>query len=136
MVGDPDTRAQHAAIDYALELGIVSIWTRTRALADGLRERLSQIDGVTVRDAGAVKSGIVTFTLERCESRDVRQWLATQVRRINVSRSTVQSTMLDTQMRGLRDVVRASVHACNSDEDVGALAQAVQAMSEGMAHAR
>ncbi|CAE6738324.1 aminotransferase class V-fold PLP-dependent enzyme [Paraburkholderia haematera] len=125
-----------AAIDYALELGIVPIWTRIQALAGDLRERLAQIDGVTLQDRGAVKSGIVTFTLDRCDSADVQQWLASQARRINVSRSTFQSTMLDMQMRGLRDVVRASVHAYNSDEDIDALVQAVQAMSRGIAHAR
>ncbi|RKE37566.1 selenocysteine lyase/cysteine desulfurase [Paraburkholderia sp. BL23I1N1] len=125
-----------AAIDYALELGIVPIWTRIQALADGLRERLAQIDGVTLQDRGAVKSGIVTFTLDRCDAADVQQWLASQARRINVSRSTFQSTMLDMQMRGLRDVVRASVHAYNSDEDIDALVQVVQAMSRGMADAR
>jgi selenocysteine lyase/cysteine desulfurase len=119
-----------AAIDYALALGVPSIWARIQTLAASLREQLSDIDGVTVRDIGAVRSGIVTFTLEHCESAWIMERLAQQHRRINVSCSTFRSTMLDMQARGLRDVVRASVHAYNSDEEIAAFVQAVKTISE------
>lgn len=118
-----------AAIDYALALGVPSIWDRIRMLAGSLREQLADIDGVTVQDFGPVKSGIVTFTLGHGEPSLVKQRLAEQPRRINVSVSTLQSTMLDMQARGLRDVLRASVHAYNSDEEIAAFVQAVKTIA-------
>jgi len=119
-----------AAIDYALGLGINAIWLRIQALADQLRARLAQIDGVVVHDAGLVKSGIVTFTLKGHDPKDIQRALAMQARRINVTTSTFRSTMLDMHARGLREVVRASVHAYNTDQEIEAVAQAIEILSQ------
>lgn len=115
-----------AAIEYALALGIDHLWACIQQIAGRLRERLAQIDGVTVRDSGLVKSGIVTFTLDGYGSKEIERLLARQPRRINVSTSTFRSTMLDMQARGLRDVVRASVHAYNMEQDIDAVVQAIE----------
>ncbi|MDV6344215.1 aminotransferase class V-fold PLP-dependent enzyme [Nitrosomonas sp. Is37] len=115
-----------AAIEYALALGIDHLWARIQQLADHLRERLAPIDGVTVWDSGLVKSGIVTFTLDGYGSKEIERLLARQPRRINVSTSTFRSTMLDMEARGLRDIVRASVHAYNTEQDIEAIAQAIE----------
>ena len=40
------------AIEYALQWGIEAIWARVTSLADDLRQQLSRIAGVTVRDVG------------------------------------------------------------------------------------
>jgi selenocysteine lyase/cysteine desulfurase len=95
-------------------------------IAGHLRIRLGQIAGVTVRDTGDVKSGIVTFTLNGCESKEVERLLAMQPRHINVATSTFRSTMLDMQSRGLRDVVRTSVHAYNTEQDIEVVAQTIE----------
>jgi selenocysteine lyase/cysteine desulfurase len=87
---------------------------------------LGQIAGATVRDTGDVKSGIVTFTLNGCESKEVERLLAMQPRRINVATSTFRSTMLNMQSRGLREVVRASVHAYNTEQDIEVVAQTIE----------
>lgn len=119
-----------AAIEYALALGIAHLWTRIQEVASRLRERLVQIDGLTVRDSGLVKSGIVTFTLDGFESKDIERVLAMQPRRINVATSTFRSTMLDMQARGLREVVRTSVHAYNTEQDIEVVAQAIEALRD------
>ena len=119
-----------AAIEYALALGIEHLWTRIQEVASRLRERLVQIDGLTVRDSGLVKSGIVTFTLDGFESKDIERVLAMQPRRINVATSTFRSTMLDMQARGLREVVRTSVHAYNTEQDIEVVAQAIEALRD------
>jgi selenocysteine lyase/cysteine desulfurase len=115
-----------AAIDYAQSLGLDSIWTRIQRVATRLRERLSQIDGVTVRDEGAVKSGIVTFTLDGCEPNTIKQMLAAHQPRINVTTTTLRSTILDMQARGLMSMVRASVHVYNTEEEIEVFVRAVE----------
>ena len=52
------------AIEYALALGLKRIEHRVQGLAALLRERLAEVQGVTVRDLGRVRCGIVTFTYE------------------------------------------------------------------------
>ena len=56
---------------------------------------------------------------------DIRSRLAGLRERINVSCSTETSTMLDMRARGLKAVVRASVHAYNAQEDIDALVYAL-----------
>lgn len=124
------------AIDYALECGVELLWISIQALATRLRERLQNIDGVTIRDTGPVQSGIVTFTIDGCDPGEVVQRLARHPKRINVSCSTFRSTMLDMQMRGLKELVRASVHAYNSDEEIETLVLAVEAVSREKASVR
>src|SRR5437763_8114939 len=104
------------AIDYALEWGIDTIWRRIQALAYQLRTRLSPLPGVTVRDRGVTQCGIVTFTVEDKEPEELRKTLAQQ--NINVSVTTRSSTLLDMDARGLTNMVRASVHYYNSEEEV------------------
>ena len=124
-----------AAIDYALELGLHAIWRRIQALADLLRAQLSAIDGVSIHDSGLVKSGIVTFTVKDREPKAVQRMLAMQPQRINVSTSTFRSTMLDMHARGLREVVRASVHAYNSEQEIETVAEAIELFSRGAENA-
>lgn len=125
-----------AAVDYALAIGIAPMWARIRTLAEDLRIRLSHIHGVSVCDTGALKSGIVTFTLDACSAQAVERALAMQTRRINVSRTTVRSTMLDMQARGLHEMVRVSIHAYNSEEEIDALVDAVKSFAQEMADVR
>lgn len=125
-----------AAVDYALTIGIAPMWARIRRLAEDLRTRLSHIHGVSVCDTGAIKSGIVTFTLDACSAQAVERALAMQTRRINVSRTTVRSTMLDMQARGLQEMVRVSIHAYNSEDEIDALVDAVKSFAREMADVR
>ena len=104
------------AIDYALQWGLEAIWARIRRLADELRLQLSSIPGVTVRDEGVERCGIVSFTVARTDADEVQRLLA--MRRINVSVSRLSSTRLDMEARGLPVLVRASVHYYNTEEEI------------------
>ncbi|QSQ24306.1 aminotransferase class V-fold PLP-dependent enzyme [Pyxidicoccus parkwayensis] len=111
------------AVDYALGWGLDAIWERIRHLADSLRDRLSDIRGVTVRDVGEVKCGIVTFTVEGVSPDALRQRLMAQG--INVSVTRRPSTRLDMEARGLGELVRASVHYYNTEDELERLVRAV-----------
>jgi selenocysteine lyase/cysteine desulfurase len=104
------------AVDYALGWGIEIIEARVAGLAESLREILSQIPGVAVRDLGARRCGNVTFTVEGLRASEVRHRLALE--RINVTTSTTASTRFDMEARGLAEIVRASVHYYNSEDEV------------------
>lgn len=116
-----------AAIDYALGLGLDAIYARVQALAEDLRARLGAISGVTLRDLGRERCGIVTFTIDGIPAETVRAALA--ARRINVSTTTVNGTRIDMEQRGLTAMTRASVHYYNSEDEVARAADAIAGLS-------
>ena len=113
------------AVDYALDWGLEAIRDRVYALAETLRARLATMPGVTVRDLGAERCGIVTFTKAGREPGAIRQALGAQS--INVHVSAAGDTRLEVASRDQSGVVRASVHYYNTEEEVerlcGALAR-------------
>ncbi len=104
------------AIDYALGWGLEAIWARVADLAAKLRRQLDDIPGITVRDLGTTRCGIVSFTVDGRDAETIREQLAQ--RRMNVSVSRQSATRLDMEARGLSDLVRASVHYYNSEEEI------------------
>ncbi|VVM41022.1 aminotransferase class V-fold PLP-dependent enzyme [Pseudomonas fluorescens] len=117
-----------AAVEYALAQGIEPMWQRIQQLADYLRRQLTDIPGITPRDLGVQKSGIVTFTHRDSSAAHVQQWLAGQEKRINVSTSTFRSTLLDMQHRDLLEVSRASVHAYNTEAEIDTMVAALRGL--------
>lgn len=107
------------AVEYALELGVDRIWQRVQSLGALLRTELRKIPGVTVHDVGDELCGIVTFSVEGIESRDIKLQLAE--RHINVSVGVPQATLVYMEKRGLKSIVRASVHYYNSEEEVAVM---------------
>ncbi|MBI5249079.1 MAG: aminotransferase class V-fold PLP-dependent enzyme [Desulfomonile tiedjei] len=106
------------AIEYATALGLERIWERIGRLADDLRSRLALLPGVTVRDLGVIRCGIVSFSVEGKKPEDIKKRL--DQARINVSVSPMRYTLLDMERRGLSaGVVRASVHYYNTEEEIG-----------------
>jgi selenocysteine lyase/cysteine desulfurase len=112
------------AADYAHALGADAIWARLQELAGRLRDGLSAIEGVTVRDQGLTKAAIVTFTVDGVVATEVRRALAAE--RINVNVQRKQDAWLDLGERGLDEVVRSSVHYYNSAEEIDVLVDAVR----------
>ena len=104
------------AVDYALAWGLPAIRERVYLLAERLRERLAALPGITLRDKGAERCGIVTFTAAGCAAALIRQVLLSQA--INVSVSSYAGTRRDMEARRLPGVVRASVHYYNSEEEI------------------
>jgi cysteine desulfurase/selenocysteine lyase len=117
------------AADQANELGMPAIWARLRPQAHGLRERLKAVPGVTLADLGVTKGAIVTFAVAVQEHGTLKQQLRDQG--INVSVSTQFSSRLDLKGRGLKDVMRASVHIYNTDEELDRFVAALDAAIRG-----
>lgn len=104
------------AIDYCMQWGLDNIWSRLKTLSSQLRTQLSTLPRVTIQDRGLTKCGIVTFTIENLDPEEIQRQLASQ--HINVSVSIRSSTYLDMEARGLTNIVRASVHYYNTEEEV------------------
>jgi selenocysteine lyase/cysteine desulfurase len=104
------------AIDYALSYGLAAIQVRIYALAEKLRNNLSSLEGVEITDEGFEKCGIVTFTAAQLPPAAIKQHL--QKQRINVSTSSGSGSLVSFQQRGLTEVVRASVHYYNTEQEI------------------
>ena len=114
------------AVDYALEWGVETIEERVSALAGRLRQRLGELPGVTIQDRGQRLCGIVTFTVDGVPATDVHGRLSAAG--INTSVSAVTAARFDLEPRGLTDVVRASVHYYNTDEEIEKLCATLRAV--------
>ncbi|GAA4932422.1 selenocysteine lyase/cysteine desulfurase [Nonomuraea thailandensis] len=112
-----------AAARYAAAVGPSASWARIRALAERLREGLAAEPGITLTDQGHVKGGIVTFTVRGWEPPQLVERL--RARDINIWHSSIESTRLDMEKRGLRSVVRASVHYFNTEQEIDRLVEAI-----------
>ncbi len=112
-----------AAVDYALACGIEAIAERIGALAERARAGLAEIPGVTVRDRGSVRSGIVTIRVD--DPAGVVAGL--RARGINTSLSTPDYSQIDFGRDQAPGLVRISPHAYNTDDEVD---QAVAAVAE------
>jgi selenocysteine lyase/cysteine desulfurase len=115
------------AIEYALALGLDWIERRVQALAALLRERLGDVKGVTVRDLGRLRCGIVTFTYEPHPAAEVVQWL--QTNGIAVRTIERSSTRIDMERRDLDELIRASVHYYNTEAELDRLCDVLRAMN-------
>ncbi|UUV30468.1 aminotransferase class V-fold PLP-dependent enzyme [Amycolatopsis roodepoortensis] len=121
-VWERDHAALHglgAAIDYALEWGLPAIEARVATLAAKLRDALREIPGVRVHDQGTRQCGIVTFSVAKTPSQEVKQRLAAA--KINVSVTEATSAQFDFVERGLPPLVRSSVHYFNTEDDLALL---------------
>jgi cysteine desulfurase / selenocysteine lyase len=114
------------AADYALGWGIDEIWARVGVLAAALRQGLAGIPGVAVHDTGATRCGLVSFTVAGVTADEVKRRLA--ARAINVTVTRASSARFDLEARGLDELVRASVHYYNSEEEVARFCDAVRAL--------
>jgi cysteine desulfurase/selenocysteine lyase len=112
------------AVDYALSWGLDAIREQVVTLANRLRGRLAEIDDVTVLDVGPELCAIATFAVADRPAEEVAAALAAE--RINVSVSPLTSSRADFAARGVAaDIVRASVHYYNTDEEVDRLVEVV-----------
>jgi cysteine desulfurase/selenocysteine lyase len=122
------------ALSHARAVGIPAIRARIGRLAEGLRGRLSATPGVVVRDLGTERSGLVSFTIEGVGAQEVRTKLSHD--RVIVGANGVPYTPLDMTARNLSEIVRASVHYINTEEEIDRLVEAVAALSRNAPRAR
>lgn len=114
------------AVDYALEIGMPAIAGRIAALAAELRQLLGLLKGITLHDQGARKAGIVTFSKPGKPSAQIVAELGKAG--INVSLSHARWAPTDFAGRNLPEMVRASVHAYNTEAEVARFVVAVEAL--------
>ena len=111
------------AIDYALRWDVETTWTRIKMLAQQLRSQLVALGFVTIHDLGVERCGIVTFNIEGIAADEVQRKLLEMG--INVSVSLEESGRLDLAERKIPQLVRASVHYYNSQEEIERFCDAV-----------
>lgn len=111
------------AAEYALSWGLDAISERVCGLADQLRDLLTAVDGVAVHDQGRRRCGIVTFTVNGVPCAEVRERL--RAAGVNTSVSGASSSRYDLPSRGLDEVVRASVHYYNTEDELDRLIAAL-----------
>lgn len=115
-----------AAIDYALDVGIETTWPRIQALADALRNGLATLEGVEVHDKGAIRGGIVTFTVNGRSAEEIKAGLSRAG--VNTHVSLPEYARYDQPHRGLPALVRASVHYYNTETEIDQLLDALRAL--------
>ena len=104
------------AVDYALGIGLEPIQERVQYLAAMLRNQLSELGGVVVRDLGRHRCGIVTFTKKDESASAVKKRLASH--KINMSITPARYARLDLDSRGITEIARASVHYYNTEAEI------------------
>src|SRR5690606_15410770 len=100
------------AAEVAAELGLPAIEERVTGLATRLREALAERPGVTVLDRGERRSGIVTFTVEGHDARELK--LSWREQGINVSVTDGATQHYDS--KAAPAAIRASAHYYNTEE--------------------
>ena len=112
------------AIDYAMDWKLPLICDRVFALAETLRAKLSEVDGIRLTDQGQVKCGIVTFEVNQADAYQVKSEL--HKRKINVSVSDGSGSLVSFQQRGIERVIRSSVHYFNTIQEIDTFIDALK----------
>ncbi len=111
------------AAQYAQDLGLERIRERAWALAESLRERLAELDGVRVQDKGEKLCAIVTLSTEGQHPLDLLRALRKEG--INTSRAGRDSAIFDFEEKGVDQVLRVSPHYYNTEEEIVAFVDAL-----------
>ncbi len=116
------------AVRQLLAQGVMATSARIQLLAVIFRRGLAAIDGVDVCDRGERLCGICTFRVAGMSSTKVAESLHLRGIRVSVTHAT--SAQLDLGTRGLDSVVRASVHAYNTEEEIEQVLAAVKELAK------
>lgn len=92
-------------------------------MAASLREQLTDVTGVLVQDLGEIKCGIVTFTKNDESATELHQRLKKY--NIETSVTVMPYARLDLEERGLDELLRASVHYYNTEDEVSRFCEVV-----------
>jgi selenocysteine lyase/cysteine desulfurase len=115
------------AVEYVLRIGVDRIWQRIQYLAFLFRQRLLQMDGISVHDQGDELCGIVTFSVSGVPAAAVQTKLA--AKNINVHIGFAKSTLYYMNRKGLDGIVRASVHYYNTEEEIELVCRELRAIN-------
>ena len=104
------------AIDYALAWGLGAISERVRMLAATLRQKLANIDRLTLADLGVEQCAIVTFSCAQMPADQLQQALA--LRQINTSSVPFSANPVSSEKLHQPALLRASLHYYNTVEEI------------------
>jgi selenocysteine lyase/cysteine desulfurase len=104
------------AIDYALDWGLEAISLRVRSLATALRQKLADVDGVTLTDQGVEPCAIVTFFSAQLSADQMQQQFA--CRQINTSTVPFSANPVSSEKHKQPALLRASLHYYNTLEEI------------------
>ncbi|NRA86782.1 MAG: aminotransferase class V-fold PLP-dependent enzyme [Rhizobiales bacterium] len=105
----------HAAVDYALDLGIHKIWKRTQIVSNKLRTAIAEIPGMHIADLGQKQSAIITCYHETKSSKEIRNFL--EEKNIMLTLAGDHSAPWDGEKRKLPEKLRFSPHYYNDEND-------------------
>lgn len=114
---------QGAAVEYALRVGQAG-FDRAQALASYLRERLGDLDGVTLHDGGRERGAIVTAVVGRWPAQALRLHLRS--RGINVGASFREDGVIDMDAKRVSSLLRISPHYYNTTAELDELREALR----------
>jgi selenocysteine lyase/cysteine desulfurase len=96
-------------------------------LAFLFRQRLGELDGITVHDQGDELCGIVTFSMSGIPAATIRTKLA--AKNINVHIGFAKATLYYMNRKGLDGIVRASLHYYNTEEEIELVCRELRTIS-------
>lgn len=105
-----------AAVDYALDLGLENIKEHIDVLASHMRGKLKTLRTVKTHTISANQCGIITFSVDGIDASEVVDEL--RKNNINTSVSEPNSTLLDATKNRLPNLIRASVHYYNDEQEI------------------
>ena len=105
-----------AAFDYAEHIGIDAIAARVQHLADHCRTLLAAHDRLQVRDLGHERCGIVSFSVEGAEPRNLTAQMTAAG--FAIGASDPESTRLDSERRNLPTLLRIAPHYYNTEDEI------------------
>ena len=114
------------ALQYINDLGIQNIEERVMELGAYCRQCFSEVPGLTLLDQGKCKGGIVMFSMEKAEAREIRAYLNSHG--VNIWVSSGPGSLIDFQQRGISTLARASIHYYNTEEEIGQVANLLRRM--------
>ena len=117
-----------AAVDYALDIGLENIQSRNTELASYLRSRLGEIDGVHIHAISKHQCAITSFYVDGHAAADIVDRL--RKNHINTSLSEPKSTLLDANKNKLPNLVRASIHYFNDENEIDSFIEVLNTLIE------
>jgi len=116
-----------AAIDYALQVGLVEIQERNLHVCELIRNEVSQLKGFTLLDIGTPQSSIITMTIANQTAQHVLSSLRKQ--NINTSIGFRNFALIDFDAKKVEWALRISPHYYNTEEEVNILINSLKTFS-------
>lgn len=116
-----------AAMNYALEVGIDTIYARNNSLCEILRSKLNSIE-LKVLDHGTNLSSIITVEMPGKKPNEVLEYL--RAMHINTSTSQLANAQLDFRSKKVDWALRISPHYYNTEDEIDTLIQALEDLND------